>query len=301
MSREYDALLKALSEPIFLGDDSLEVAREKLESVHGHPLGEGASVEWTELGGVRCAWVSAAGAHESTRVLMLCHGGAYVAACGDGYLFYAEMLSRACTARVLLVDYRLAPEHRFPAALDDCADAYQGLVGSGVPPERVGLIGDSCGGGLVVTSLLRLRERGVPMPALGVTLGGWFDLEASGDSARNPVGPDPFAEASFTRARGRDYVGETGDLRDPLVSPIYAELGGLPPLFLQVGQVDLTRDDALRLASLAGKQGVEVTLEIHPAMVHGFQGLANAGIPEAQEALRRVADWVAKRIPAVSQ
>lgn len=297
MSREYDSLMAALSERIFRGEDSTEVAREKLEGVHGHPVSEGTAVGWTELGGVRCAWVTATESSASTRVLMLCHGGAYIAACGDGYLFYADMLSRACDARVLLVDYRLAPEHLFPAALDDCANAYVALVESGVEPRRIGFIGDSCGGALAVTSLLRLRERGAPMPALAVALGGWFDHEASGDSARNPLGHDPFAEAAFTRARGRDYVGEGGDLRDPLVSPIHADLGGLPPLFLQVGQVDLTRDDAFTLAALAAKQGVDVTLEVHPQMVHGFQGLANAGIPEAQDALRRVARYVASIIP----
>ena len=174
---------------------------------------------------------------------------------------------------------------------------FEQLLDTGADAKAIAFIGDSCGGGLVITSLLQLRDRGVSMPALAATLGGWFDLEASGDSARNPVGRDPFAQADFTRARARDYVGEDGDLRHPLVSPIHADLAGLPPLLLQVGQVDLTRDDALRLAANAGKQGVEVTLEIHPAMVHGFQGLANAGIPEAQAAIRRVAQYVAERIP----
>jgi acetyl esterase/lipase len=297
VSREYEALLGALKGDLFSADDPTDVAREKLERVHGHPIAETTTVEWTELGGVRCAWVDTPESRESPRVLQLCHGGAYIAACGDGYLFYAEMLSRACAARLLLVDYRLAPEHRHPAALDDCAAAYRGLLASGLSPECVGLIGDSCGGGLVITTLLLLREQGAPMPACGVTLGGWFDLEAGGDSALHPVGHDPFANAAFTRARGRDYVGEAGDLRDPLVSPIHADLSGLPPLFLQVGQVDLTRDDALRLASRGGRDGVDVTLEIHPGMIHGFQGLANADIPEAVESIRRVAAYVQARLP----
>lgn len=293
-SAEYEGLLAALSEPLFVGEDSLEVARAKLESVHGHPLAEETRVTWTELSGVRCAWIETP---ESTpnRTLFLCHGGAYIAACGDGYLFYGEMLARFCSARVLLVDYRLAPEHLYPAALDDCVAAYRGLIRE-VAPETVVFIGDSCGGGLVVSSLLKLRDLGAPMPACGVTLGGWFDLEADSDSARSPAGPDPFASRDFTRARGRDYVGPDGDLRDPLVSPIHADLSGLPPLFLQVGQVDLTRDDALTLAANAGRVGVDVTLEIHPAMIHGFQGLANAGVPEAVEALRRVGAYVAARI-----
>jgi len=302
VSREYDALLGALKQDLFSAEDSTEVARRKLEAVHGHAIADTTGVEWTQLGGVRCAWVDtpesrASGASgPSERVLQLCHGGAYIAACGDGYLFYAEMLSRACGTRVLLVDYRLAPEHCHPAALEDCAAAYQGLLSEGHPAERIGLIGDSCGGGLVVTTLLRLRDLCVPMPACGVTLGGWFDLEASGDSARHPLGHDPFANAAFTRARGRDYVGEAGDLRDPLVSPIHADLTGLPPLLLQVGQVDLTRDDALRLAARAGRDGVDVTLEIHPRMIHGFQGLANAGIPEAEASIQRVADYLRPRL-----
>ncbi len=296
MSPELEALLAGLKEDMFSAEDSLEVAREKLNAVHGHPIASDVRVEWTELGGVRCAWVEAPEASGSDRTLMLCHGGAYIAADGDGYLFYAEMLSRPCRAKVLLVDYRLAPAHRHPAALDDCVGAYTGLLESGVAPGTIGFIGDSCGGALAIASLLRLRDRDVPLPALAVTLGGWFDLEADGASAREPVGRDPFANRAFLRARGRDYVGEAGSVRDPLVSPVHADLRGLPPLLLQVGQVDLTRDDAVRLAANAGQAGVDVTLEIYPEMVHGFQGLASAGIPEAVAALDDVADYVCKRI-----
>jgi acetyl esterase/lipase len=300
MSREYDALLAALSSPLFPAGDPLAVARDKLNAVHGHAVADDVRVEWSELGGVPCAWVDTPESDASDRVLVLCHGGAYIAAGGDGYLFYAEMLSRPCAARVLLVDYRLAPDHRFPAALDDCVNAYAGLLAAGIAPERVGLIGDSCGGALAVATLVRLRTQGVALPALAVALGGWFDLEADGESARNPVAFDPFAQREFIRERGRDYVGEGGDLRDPLASPLFADLSGLPPLLLQVGQVDLTRDDAVRLAERAGRAGVEVTLEIHPRMIHGFQGLANAGIPEAGAALARVADYLAARIPDAS-
>jgi acetyl esterase/lipase len=300
MSREFDALLAALSQPMFPSDDPLEVARDKLNAVHGHPVADDVRVEWTELGGVRCAWVETPESDAASRVLVLCHGGAYIAAGGDGYLFYADMLARPCAARVLLVDYRLAPEHRFPAALDDCVGAYRGLLESGVPSDRVGFIGDSCGGALAIASLARLRDLDVATPALAVSLGGWFDLEASGESAREPVAFDPFAQAGFIRARGRDYLGEAGDLREPLASPLYADLAGLPPLLLQVGQVDLTRDDAVRLAAQAGRAGVDVTLEIHPGMTHGFQGLANAGIPEARAALERVGAYIAARIPSAS-
>jgi acetyl esterase/lipase len=296
-SSRFEALIAGMKHPLVEPDDPLEVARSKLEAVHGHPIADDTRVEWTSLRGVRCAWVDTPETHDTDRIVFLCHGGAWIAAGGDGYLFYAEMLSRACEARVLLVDYRLAPEHRYPAALDDCVDAFRGLLGLGVAANRVAFIGDSCGGGLAIASLLRLRESGVPMPALAVTLGGWLDLEASGDSAREPCGWDPFASAEFIRARARDYAGESADLRDPLLSPIHADPGGLPPLLLQVGQVDLTRDDAVRMADRAGRAGVDVTLTIHPEMIHGFQGLAAAGIPEAQRAIEQVARAVRERIP----
>ena len=295
-SREYEALIDALKEPLVPRGAPLEVARANLEAVHGHPVAQSTRVAWTDVAGVRCAWVEPEATRESERVLLLCHGGAFVAAGGDGYLFYAEMLALPFDARVLLVDYRLAPEHRFPAALEDCANAYRGLLSQGIRPDCVGFVGDSCGGGLAITSLLALRDAGVPMPGAAVTLGGWFDLEAEGESAREPLGNDPFAHAEFVRARGRDYVGPDGDLRDPRVSPVHADLGGLPPLLLQVGQVDLTRDDALRLAASAGRAGVGVHLEVVPEMIHGFQGLASAGIPEAQAALARAGAFFQLRV-----
>lgn len=286
------ALKRALVDP----GDSLAVAREKLEAVHGHPTAPGTTVRWCELGGVRCAWVETEATASSDRVLFLCHGGAFIAAGGDGYLFYAEMLAGPCDARVVLVDYRLAPDHRFPAALDDCVAAWQGLLADGQCPERVAFIGDSCGGGLAIASLVDARDRGSALPACAVALGGWLDLEATGDSAVNPRGRDPFASASFVRARGRDYVGPEGDPRDPLASPLYADLTGLPPLYLQVGEVDLTRDDAVRLAAAAKVRGVEAFVDVDPEMIHGYQGFASAGLPEARAALDRVGHFVRRHI-----
>jgi monoterpene epsilon-lactone hydrolase len=297
-SRQYQALLQALlANPLIDPADLLPDAQRKLEAVHGHPIADGTQVRWTTLEGVRCAWVDTRETRQQTRILVLCHGGAYVAAAGDGYLFYAEMLAAPCAARILLVDYRLAPEHRHPAALEDIANAYRGLLDEGYSASRIGFIGDSCGGALALTSLLHLRDQGVPMPALAATLGGWFDLDASDPSAMAPLRPDPFAHPAFLRSRGLDYVGPKGDLRDPLVSPVHADPTGLPPLYLQAGQVDLTREAAEQLAANAARAGVHVTLEIVPEMIHGFQGLANAGIPEAQDALARVGQFVRSRIP----
>ncbi len=286
-SPEYEALMRALEPGVLLPTDSFEEARSKLESLHGHPIAATTRVERTKLGHVPCAFVETPTSAQSGALAVLHHGGAYVAACGDGYLFYAEMLAEYLRAPVLLIDYRLAPAHRHPAALEDCVAAYRGLLETGRAPDALGFIGDSCGGALALASLVCLRERDVPMPACAVTLGGWFDLEASAPSATEPAGPDPFAHRDFTRARGRDYVGPDGALDDPLVSPVHAELHGLPPLLLQVGQVDLTRDDAFVLGARAAAVGVAVEVEVVPGMVHGFQGLANMGIPESVAALER--------------
>jgi monoterpene epsilon-lactone hydrolase len=294
-SPEYRAFLDAMKEPLLLPDDSTETARAKLEAMHGHPVAKDTVVERLELGGIPCTWIRTPQSADSTSVLVMCHGGGYIAAGGDAYLFYAEMLGRPCRSPVLLIDYRLAPEHLHPAALDDCVAAYRGLLESGISPERVALIGDSCGGTLAITTLLRLRDLGIPMPACAVALGGWFDLAATGDSALHPLGYEPFAHPDFLRARGRDYIGPDGDPLSPYVSPLHAELEGLPPLLLQVGQIDITRDDSVRLAARAGEAGVRVDLSVHPHMVHGFQGLARARIPEAQQALQEVAAFIAAR------
>jgi acetyl esterase/lipase len=197
---------------------------------------------------------------------------------------------------VLLVDYRLAPGHRHPAAVDDCAAALRGLVESGTPADRVVLIGDSCGGGLAIGALLRTRDAAAAQPAGAVTLGGWFDLEAPWPPQNTPHGAEPFLHPDFVRARGRDYVGPDADPADPQASVVHADLTDLPPLLLQVGGVDGARFDAFRLAENAARDGVDVTLEVHPEMIHGFQGLANGGLPEAEDALRRVADWVRARL-----
>ena len=295
-SKEYRAFLDAVKGRLVDVGDSTEVARAKLEAMHGHPIKPSTRVDWIESGPVRRAMIVAEEAKDTDRILVLFHGGAFIAAGGNGYLFYAEALSKYCDARLLLIDYRLAPENPYPAALDDCVGGYLALLDSGVAPARVGFIGDSCGGGLVLSSLLRLRDQGQPLPACGVTLGGWFDLEAQGQAGLEPLGRDPFAHPEFIRARGRDYVGKAGCLRDPFVSPIHANPKGLPPLLLQVGQIDLVRDDALGFGKSAALAGVDVTLEIHPEMVHGFQGLASAGIPEAIDALRRVRHFVDRAI-----
>ena len=294
-SAEYEALVSQLGSGFADPEDSLEEVRRKFAGTGGAPPPPDTSVERTELDGLDAAWASAPGS-DPERVLLHVHGGAFVSGSAGEYLGLAALLSRTAAARVAVFDYRLAPEHRFPAALDDCVRAYRALLALGVPPERIGLSGDSCGGGLAVAALLRIRDEGGPLPALGLGVCGWFDLEASGASARAPSGADPFLDAEWIRRRGRDYLGPGGDPRHPLASPIHADLAGLPPLFLQCGGVDLTGDDSVRLAERARAAGVEVVLDRWPEMIHAFQILPGE-IPEALEARTRIARWVRARIP----
>ena len=159
-----------------------------------------------------------------------CHGGGFVACPLDSYHFYGAMLVEQLGLRVVMPDYRLAPEHPYPAAHDDCLSAYRGLLESGVDPNRLVVMGDSCGGGLALSTLLGARDAGLPMPACFVSISGWFDLSVArpGDGA-----PDPFLTAAWVRNRGRDYTAGALPLDDPRVSPVYAELSGsataLPP------------------------------------------------------------------------
>jgi len=296
-SAEYRAAFAQFPKGIAAPGDSYEVVRAKFKPAHGHDPGPDVACEPATLGGVGGVWVSlkAKPPRPSDPAILFLHGGALVSCTAPEYTFFAAWFVRATGLRAFIVDYRLAPEHRFPAALDDCVAAHQGLVASGVAPEEIALVGDSCGGGFVVTTLVKLRDLGAPLPACGVALGGWLDAEVSGDAAVNPVAEDVFVNPLWMRARWRDYLGPSGDPRHPHVSPIHADLHGLPPLLLQYGQVDNVRDDGARLAARAGRDGVAVTLEIWPGMVHGFVGL-HGFCPEAEWAVKHAAQFIARHV-----
>ncbi len=294
-SPEFLAALQHFPKGIALAGDSYEDVRRKFAPAHGHDPGPDVVVTHAFAGGVPGVWVARKGEHLSERVIFFLHGGALVSCPAPTYSFYAAWLVRETGARAFIVDYRLAPEHRFPAALDDCVAAYQGLLSAGIAPAKLALFGDSCGGGLVLATLVKLRDLGAPLPACAVTHCGWFDLEVTGDSALHPVGEDPFVDAEWIRQRGRDYVGPDGDPRHPLASPVHASLHGLPPLLLQAGQLDTLRDDAVRVAERAGRAGTPVTLEVWSGMIHGFLGMHGA-IPEATSAVKHVGDFVRRHV-----
>jgi monoterpene epsilon-lactone hydrolase len=267
--------------------------RTMLAPFHGHAVPPDITVSEEVLGGVRAAWYDKAGIESPDAVAFHCHGGGLVSCPLDDYHFYGAMLVEQLGLRVVQPDYRLAPEHLFPAAHDDCLRAYEGLLDTGVDPQRLVVMGDSCGGGLALSTLIRARDQGLPMPACFVSVSGWFDLSV----ADLHVGDrDPFLTPQWVRNRGRNYTGGQIPLNDPRLSPAYADLAGLPPLYLPIGQHDTLREGVLALARAAIRAGVDVTVESWPGAIHGWQGLVSVGVPEALAVWSRTAQYIENAI-----
>jgi len=295
-SREYEQLRKVLKPGLAVAEDPTPLVREKMHAVHPTQWPEDVEERRLEIAGVPCAWVWTPEVGDSDRAVLLVHGGAFVSTGIEHYVAYAATLSRYARARFLIVEYSLAPEARFPTQLDQVVAVYRALLAEGTAPDRVVFAGDSCGGGMAVAALCMLRDAGDPLPAACVGLTPWFDGRQLGDAAVHPRGIDPYVNAAWIRARFRDYVGEDGDVDDPLVSPLRADLAGLPPLYLGAGQIDTTSDASTRLAALAARDGVDVTLDVTSEMIHGFHGLATL-FPEANDACERVGAFVRRHVP----
>ncbi len=291
VSKELQAIIDAIPSDFADPAADYNAVRKMFAPFHGHPVGDDLRITITEYGGVRCGEYELE-EHESNRIVFHCHGGAFVSTPLDEYHFYAEIIARQTGCRVVMPDYRLAPEYPYPAAADDCFKSYRGLLDSGVNPDDVILLGESCGGSLAVGLLLQLREKNLPMPACLVSLTGWFDLSVSGESVD---GQDPFLTPEWVRNRGRDYVAGKMNLNDPRVSPAFADLSDLPPMYLQIGQFDTVREGAISLAINALRSGVEVTMESWPGMIQGWHGLVNAGVPEATAAWAKIRGYILDR------
>ena len=245
------------------------------------------------VNGVPAEWVTARGAAADRAVLYL-HGGGYVIGSIATHRELAARISAASGARCLVIDYRMGPEHRFPAAVDDAVAAYRWLLDAGYAPERLAIAGDSAGGGLTMATLLALRERKLPLPATGVCLSPWVDLTMSGASMTSKLKDDPMLSREPLAMMAGHYLGGA-DPRAPLASPVFADLRGLPPLLIQVGAAEVLLDDSTRLAENARAGGVEVELEVWPDMIHVWQAFA-ALLPEGQQAIERIGAHLAKRL-----
>jgi acetyl esterase/lipase len=226
-------------------------------------------------------------------VILYLHGGGYMLGSIHTHRELVSRLSRAAGARGLLIDYRLAPEHPFPAAVDDALAAYRFLLSGGIEPRRIAIAGDSAGGGLTLATLLALRDAGDPLPAAGVGLSPWTDLEGLGASAQPGAVDDPLLTLAGLREMAGRYA--PGALRNPLASPVHGSYRGLPPLLLQVGTREILLDDSTRVAERARAAGVDVTLEKWDGLIHVWQ-LFGSEIPEARQAVQAIGDFLRKRM-----
>jgi epsilon-lactone hydrolase len=288
-SRELTEILALVPHDFADPDADFRAVRATMAPFHGHPVPAPVTVTELQLGGVRCASYVDDRRPRTERVVMHCHGGGLVSCPLDDYHFYGAMLAEQLEARVVMADYRLAPEHPFPAAHRDCLAAYRGLLAGGIDPAHVVVSGDSCGALLGLGALLEARDEGLALPACFVSISGWFDVSVAAPVADGrDDGRDPFLTAGWVRQRGRDYAAGRVALDDPRLSPAFADLAGLPPLYLPAGQHDTLRAGTEALARAAMDAGVAVTAESWPGMVHGWQGLVTAGVPEAAAAFARV-------------
>src|SRR5260370_3907909 len=233
-----------------------------------------ADVKWEPVnaGGIKSEWIAAPGA-DAGRAILYLHGGGYVIGSINTHRTLAARISRAAKARVLIIEYRLAPEHPFPAAVEDSVAAYRWMLSTGLKASRIAVAGDSAGGGLTVATLVAMRDAKLSVPAAGACMSPWVDLEGLGDSMKTKAAVDPMVQKDGLLQMAAAYLAGK-DSRTPLAAPLYADLAGLPPLLIQVGTAETLLDDSTPLADRARKAGVKVTLEPWGNMIHVLQGFA---------------------------
>jgi epsilon-lactone hydrolase len=255
---------------------------------------QGVAIEPVTLGGRPAEWLTPEGGSQGA-VLYL-HGGGYCIGSLDTHRHLGARIAQAAGSSAVVVDYRLAPEHQFPAAVDDAVAAYVDLLALGADPDRLAIAGDSAGGGLTVATLLALRALEVPLPAAAVCLSPWVDLTQSAPAYERLAELDPMVSKSGLDLMAEAYLGAT-DPRAELASPLFAEsLSGLPPVLIEVGQHEVLIDDSTCLAERLGADGVNVTLTVWPDMIHVFQAFPGDLIAEADASIKAVGTFLADHL-----
>jgi len=275
--------------------DSLTVAErraqyERAEKVFPTPAE--VKVERVTAPAVPAEWLRPPGA-VAGRVVLYLHGGGYVIGSPRSHRHLAAAIATAGQASALLLDYRLAPEHPYPAAVDDATAAYRWLLDQGIAPGRIVIAGDSAGGGLTVATLLALRDARLPRPAGGVCISPWVDLTCGGASYRTKAEADPIVKEASVGEMARAYLGAMPP-RTPLASPLFADLRSLPPLLVQVGSDEVLLDDAVQLADRAKAAGVDATLEVWDRMIHVWHWFLPM-LDEAQDAIDGIGRFIRMR------
>ena len=294
MSQEQlQAIIQQLKANPLLEQSDLQAVRAGFEQMGAmFPVPKDVKCEPVKAGSVKAEWVTAPGA-AADRAILYFHGGGYVIGSINTHRAMVAELSRAAKARVLIIDYRLAPEYPHPAAVDDATEAYRWLLAQGFSPKRVAVAGDSAGGGLTVAALVALRDKGEKLPAAGACLSPWVDLEGIGESMTSKASLDPMVKKDGLLQLAGLYLGGK-DPRTPLAAPLYANLSGLPPLLVVVGTSETLLDDASRLAERARKAGVDVTYEPAEGMIHVWQLFAPM-LDEGKESIDRIGRFIRER------
>lgn len=246
--------------------------------------------EPVDVGGVPAEWISTPGV-ANHQVILYLHGGGFIAGSIATHRDLAQKISRVSKARILLIDYRLAPEHPYPAAFEDVLTAYRWLIDvEKITPNNLIIAGDSAGGGLTVGGLIRMRDEGISLPAAAVCLSPGIDPTGSGESFKTKVDVDPFITPEIFKFMVKNFFGDI-DLETPLTSVLLADLSGLPPMLIQVGSSEILLDDSVRLAERAKAAGVDVTLDVWEDMIHVFQAFAGFA-PESREAIDKIGEFI---------
>jgi epsilon-lactone hydrolase len=291
-----DAILRQSAFPV---DSDVNEQRELLrQAISAQPLPADVTVTAAALGGVPTAEITVDGI-EPRHVVLYFHGGVYVMS--DAFLAagLASEVGRRTHAKVISVDYRLAPEHPYPAAVDDALAAYEALLHNGIAPSDIAFAGESAGGGLAIATLVNARDHGLPLPAAAFVMSPYADLTLAGTTMETRRKVDPLLSRELLQARIPDYTGGQ-DAALGLISPIFADLSGLPPLIIQAGSHEVLLDDAVRLAGQAASADVEVTLEITPGVPHVFQAYSPM-LDEAGAALDRAGRLLSARLAGAAR
>lgn len=274
------------------GKPTVERMRAGMEKMAERVAGD-VNSQSVEAGGVKAEWIVPPNA-SSDRVILYLHGGGYVMGSINTHRAMVARIARAAQARALALDYRLAPEHPFPAAVEDATAAYRWLLAQGYKPNKIVIAGDSAGGGLVLATLVKLRDANVALPACAVPISPWTDMEGTGASMKTNADKDPMVAPSGSNGglfnMAKAYVGNANP-KDPLASPLHADYHGLPPLLIQVGGTETLLDDSTRVAQKAKAAGVKVDLEVWDEMIHVWHVFAKL-LPEGQQAIDRIGQYV---------
>ncbi len=294
IDRLFDSFVAALAEN---PEMSVEALRDLLERC-GDLARDPGGVDYleAEAGGTPCLWAVPKACREN-RVLLSLHGGGCVTGSRFSHRKLFAHVAKAVGCRALIVDYARAPEHQHPSQVNECVKVYEWLLTLGVAAEHIATVGDSAGGNLCTTVVLRARAKELPLPAAVMPLSPWYDMESTAASLETNAHVDRLVSPEMSHNMAQMYLGQASP-KDPLANPLYADFTGFPPLYIQVGGYEGILDDALRVAERAKAAGVEVRCDVFPEMQHVFQFMAGHA-PEADDAIQQLAAWVKPKLGLV--